>query len=495
MAPSTGHEFVVVAHRLPVEHDPTGRGAPWRPSPGGGLHAALQPVVAARLGAWVGWSGLSDVTVEPLLFERMSLYPVGLSSQELHDHLDGQCHATIAPLYHDAVQRPAFHPRWRAAYQEVNRRYARAAAEVAAPGGVVWVHDYHLQLVPGMLRELRPDLLIGFFLHVPFPPVELYTQMPLRREIARGLLGADVIGFQRPRAVGNFLALTRDLLGLSPADGRVPVDGRQVLVTASALSIDVDEVTRTAADPDVVAHAHAIRAELGDPRTVLLAVDRLDPAKGVEHLLTAYAELLAERRLDPDAVVLVQVTAPGPRSSPEHLRLREVVERRIGEINGMYAQVGRPVVHYLHRYLDRRDLVALYLAADVMLATPLRAGVSLAAKEYVAARLDDSGALVLSEFTGTATDLSQAFVVNPHDIDALKDAVTSAVTTPRRILHRSMHTMREHLRHHDLSHWAGRFLATLGGCATASRDAGDGSRPGAPDGQLDPGTEPISLGA
>lgn len=415
----------------------------------------------------MGWDGGAESPTEPFTFERMSLHPVTLSNREITDHLHGQCHAAISAVYHDGVHHPVFQREWRAAYREVNERYAHAAAGIAAPGGVVWVHDYHLQLVPAMLRAVRPDLLIGFFMHAPFPPVELFMQMPLRHEISRGLLGADVVGFQRPRAAGNFLALISDLLGMRPQSGEVWVDGRRALVVASTLSIDVDEVERLATDPGVVARSQAIRKELGEPARILLAVDRLAPAKGIEHRLRAFEELLAQRRLDPNATMLVQVSAPEQHRSASYRQLRERVERQVARINGVYGRVGRPVVEYLHRHLDRRDLVALYLAADVMVATPLRDGTSLAAKEYVASRTDDSGALVLSEFTGAAEVLPQALIVNPYDVDETKAALVEATTAAPAVLRPAMRAMRQRLREHDVSRWAGQFLSALGSRASA----------------------------
>ena len=471
MADSRAHEFVVVADHLPVDHTlPVGHALSggvrpeWR-STRSGLNTALQPIVAERGGAWVGWSGLVDTPVGPFPWDRMWLHPVQLSAREVSYHIDGQCNATIAPLYHDAVEPPVFHRHWRHEYHLVNERYAQTAAAVAAPGGIVWVHDYHLQLVPAMLRALRPDLLIGFFLHIPFPPIELFMQLPLRGDIVHGLLGADLIGFQRAGAAENFLHLARHVGG-HRTDGRaVIVDDRRVVVEAFPLSVDFDTTARLAQTPAVRERAADIRTELGSPRTVLLAVDRLDPSKGIEQRLSAYAELLAGRALDPADTVLVQVAVPSRQRTPHHSELRDRVERRVGQINGVHAQVGRPAVHYLHQSFDYDELTALYLAADVMLATPLRDGMNLNAKEFVACRTDGSGALVLSEFTGAAADLPQATIVNPHDVDALKSAILAAVRPePAPVRRAAMRAMREQVRRYDVHHWAERFLQTLHRC-------------------------------
>ncbi|MBT8225013.1 MAG: trehalose-6-phosphate synthase [Dactylosporangium sp.] len=476
------HEFVVVADRLPVDQV---RGADgvvdWQRSPGA-LASALHPVVAARRGAWVGWGGLADAIATPFSSDTMWLYPVSLSAQEVEDHHEGQCGSTIAPLYHDALASPAFHRRWREAYRQVNQRYAQTVANVAAPGSVVWVQGYQLQLVPAMLRRLRSDLLIGFLLDSPFPPIELYLRMPLRTEVMKGLLGADLIGFQRPRAAENFLTLARHLLGLQASGGQIEVTGRRVHTGTFPISINIEEIEALSMDPAVRSRAVGVRTELRDPRAVLLAVDRLDHAKGIEQRLAAYGRLLDDGDLDPARTVLIQIAAPSRHSSARSRQLRKQVERQIAELNGRYGGVGRPVVHYLHGTLSRAELVAYYLAADVMLATPLRDGMSLTAKEYVAARGDDSGALVLSEFTGAAADLPHAFVVNPHDTNATMQAMLGALNTEPAMLRHRMRQMREDVRAYTVHHWAGRFLAAIGECAAAPgrqrvpRPAGQQSR-------------------
>ena len=244
----SGSSFVVVANRLPVDQVNTPQGRQWRRSPGG-LVTALQPVLAARHGTWVGWTGAasapSDPPIEPFEMEDMRLRAVPLSAEEIERYYEGYCNSSLWPLYHDAVETPAYRRRWWEAYRRVNERFADAAAEEAAPGGVVWVQDYQLQLVPAMLRARRPDLRIGFFLHIPFPPVELFVQLPRRIEVLRGLLGADLVGFQQPLAAQNFLRLTRHLLGMRPRGEAVDVDGRTVTAAAFPISIDVAEIERT----------------------------------------------------------------------------------------------------------------------------------------------------------------------------------------------------------------------------------------------------------
>jgi trehalose 6-phosphate synthase len=457
--------FVVVANRLPVDRVSTPSGPTWRRSPGG-LVTALQPVLAARHGTWIGWPGYAsppgEPAIEPFELDGMRQHPVPLSADEIERHYEGFCNSSLWPLYHDAVEPPMYRRRWWEAYLRVNQRFADAAAAEAAPNAVVWVQDYQLQLVPAMLRERRPDLRIGFFLHIPFPPVELFAQLPRRVEVLRGLLGADLVGFQQPLAAQNFLRLTRHLLDLRPRGDSVDVDGRTVLARAYPISIDWAEIANLVSTPHVRQRAADIRRELGDPKTVLLGVDRLDYTKGIEQRLKAFHEMLAEGRLSVPETVMVQVATPSRERVEHYQALRVKVERQVGRINGDYGRVGIPAVHYLHQSYSRSELAALYCAADVMMVTPLRDGMNLVAKEYVAARADLGGALVLSEFAGAAAELRQAFRVNPHDLDGVKDALLRAINVDPGEAARRMRAMRRHVRTHDVRAWARSFLMALG---------------------------------
>lgn len=456
--------FVVVANRLPVDRVVASDGTTtWRRSPGG-LVTALAPVMRAYSGAWVGWTGSPDDEPEPFSTDDMDLVAVPLAAEDIALYYEGFSNATLWPLYHDVIVPPEFHREWWEAYRRVNTRFADAAARVAEDGAVVFVQDYQLQLVPAMLREMRPDLKIGFFLHIPFPPTELFAQLPWRRQILDGLLGADLIGFQRDGAVGNFVALAERFTGAKVADDdRVVLpDGRSVAARAFPISIEVSEVAELASDPAVRARAARIRSEVGSPAHVLLGVDRLDYTKGIGHRLKAFGELLAEGQITPDEAVLVQVATPSRERVEAYQVLRDDIELQVGRINGDYGRIGTPAVHYLHSSYQRAELVALLLAADVMVVTPLRDGMNLVAKEYVAARTDLRGALVLSEFAGAADELGDdAFLVNPHDIDGLKRTLLAAMRMDDTEAERRMRRLRDHVMTHDIDRWARDFLDTL----------------------------------
>jgi trehalose 6-phosphate synthase len=454
--------LVVVSNRLPIDDNAAPDGAcEWRRSPGGlagALHAILQKTPAT----WVGWGGGVGTARELPDIGSLRLREMSLSEEELHGYYEGFANSTLWPLYHDAVTPPVFDRGWWETYRSVNRRFAEAAAEVAEPGAAIWVQDYHLQLVPQMLRDLRPDLLIGFFLHVPFPPPELFMQLPRRVELLDGMLGADLVGFQRPQAAHNTAQLAAKLLGAHGADDAIKLrDGRTVRTGAFPVSIDVAEMRVLSARPYVVNHAKQLRHDLGPHKKALVSVDRLDYTKGIEHRLTAYSELLRDGRVKVRDAVLVQVTVPSREHMASYQGLRERIEREVGRINGEYGRVGEPAIHYLNQPFDRADLAALYQAADVMVVTPLRDGMNLVAKEFVAARRDDSGALVLSEFAGAADELTDSFLVNPHDVDGLKDTLLQAMSAEPADLAARMAAMRKYLTRHDILAWARAYLTAL----------------------------------
>ena len=453
--------LVVVANRLPVDDNIAPDGAcEWRRSPGG-LVSALHTILEHTTATWVGWSGATGPAMSLPDIGGISLRPVSLDQDDFAHYYEGFANSTLWPLYHDAVEQQTYHRSWWDAYQRVNQRFAEAAAEVAAPNAVVWVQDYHLQLVPAMLRELRPDLLIGFFMHVPFPPPELFMQLPRRAELLRGLLGADLVGFQRAQAAHNFAQLCTKVVGLAATDRRIAIGDRFVRTGAFPVSIDVAEMEALAGQPDVQARARQIRTDLGEPKHVLLSVDRLDYTKGIEHRLKAYSELLEDGLVKVRDTVMVQVAVPSRERVEHYSILRDRVEREVGRINGEFGRVGEPAIHYLNQQFDRSELAALYQAADVMVVTPLRDGMNLVAKEYVAARVDGAGVLVLSEFAGAADELEQAFLVNPHDLAGLKQSLIDAIDCPKAERVARMGAMRAHLRAHDIRDWARDYLTAL----------------------------------
>ncbi|MFZ2512692.1 MAG: trehalose-6-phosphate synthase [Gordonia sp. (in: high G+C Gram-positive bacteria)] len=474
-------DFVVVANRLPVNKQTGADGTvTWTRAPGG-LVTALAPIFDKQAGrgrpgkfdtgAWVGWTGSADSDDDPQV-DGIEIHPVHLSATEINDYYEGFSNSTLWPLYHDVLVKPEYRADWWQVYVGVNRRFAQAASAAANPGATVWVQDYQLQLVPAMLRELRPDLKIGFFLHIPFPPYELFSQLPWRREILEGLLGADLLGFHLPGGAQNFLTLARRILGANTSTGPVGVRAdfgtvtlpdRTVQVGAFPISIDSAGVAAQASTEGVRQRAVAIREELGNPKTLLLGVDRLDYTKGIDVRVQALERIFADGRLDPADTVFVQLASPSRENVESYARVRDVVERTVAHVNGTYGTVAAPPIRYLLQPVPRDELLAYFVAADVTLVTPLRDGMNLVTKEYLACRPDLGGALVLSEFTGAAMELSESYLMNPYDPVSTDDAIVAAVTDDDAHRRRRMGVLRDQVMHNDVDQWAQSFLATLAG--------------------------------
>lgn len=454
--------FVVVANRLPVDREvgPDGE-QNWRTSPGG-LVTALEPVMKRKGGAWVGWHGAPDEKISGFEHEGYDIIPVELSSQEYAEYYEGFSNATLWPLYHDTVAFPEFHREWWWAYRIVNQRFAEAAADAAAEGATVWVQDYQLQLVPAMLREMRPDLKIGFFLHIPFPPTEIFAQLPWRKEILEGLLGADLVGFQVAGGASNFLQLVRSRLGHQSTAGRVKLgDSRICTVRSYPISIDVQGFEELAREQETIEESERLLDDLGRPQNVFLGVDRLDYTKGIRQRVRAMGELFREGQLDPNDSVYLQVATPSRERVGEYRRLRDDIDLLVGRINSEVGRVGHAPVVYLHKGFPRRTMAAMYRIARVMLVTPLRDGMNLVAKEYIACHPSNAGALVLSEFAGAARELRQAYSVNPYDLDGMKEQIMRAFDDPLEERARRMRALKRQVRTHTIDHWASNFLGDL----------------------------------
>jgi trehalose 6-phosphate synthase len=436
------------------------------------LVSAMESVLRDTQAVWVGWSGqFSDTDPTSAAPEvpdgvgSVHLVPVPLTLAEVTAHYDGFSNAALWPNYHGRIVAPVYHRSEFEAHRAVNERFADLVAETARPGARVWVHDYQLQLLPALLRARRPDLRIGFFLHIPFPPIEIFSELPWRSEIIDGLLGADVVGFQTSDAVINFQRAARRFADVVDYHGELhvahPGGARPVVVRAYPIGIRASDYADLAARPEVRERARQIRADVGDPDILLLGVDRLDYTKGIDVRVQAVTELMLDGDLDPQRTAFIQVAPPTRAKVEEYQKIRDDVELLVSRANGALGPVGTNPIHYMHQAMGAEELAALYVAADVMLVTPLRDGMNLVAKEYVAAKVDDSGALVLSEFTGAAEQMSQAWLVNPYDIRGMKAAILAALAEPPEATRTRMAALRAGVITDDVAKWADTFLHSL----------------------------------
>jgi trehalose 6-phosphate synthase len=455
---------VAIANRLPVRRGDDG----WELSPGG-LVTALRPVMATHAGAWVGWNGGTRGIPATLPDLSARLLPVGLSASQVRQYYHGFANATLWPLLHDAIEKPRFERSWWHSYQDVNADFAGTALAALGerPGALAWVHDYHLMLVPQLIREHRPGQPIGFFLHVPWPPPDIFARLPWRADILLGLLGADVVSFQTEGYRRNFLRACARLL----AGSRIQVHGpeitlpdrRVVRTTSAPISIDAAEFSRVATDPATGRDVEALTQQFAG-RTLLLGVDRLDYTKGIVERLLA-VEMLLERRADLRAsLAFLQIAVPSRDDVPEYRNLRATVERHIGRINGQFTEPGCDVpVHYLYRGLPQQQLAAYYAAAAALLVTPLIDGMNLVAKEYVTVQhaRRGSGSLVLSEFTGAAAELREAVPCNPFDVEGLSYRIEHALGLPERTRRGALATMARRVHSRDVYRWVAQQVSDI----------------------------------
>jgi trehalose 6-phosphate synthase len=461
---------VAVANRLPVQHGDNG----WELSPGG-LVTALRPVMMRHAGAWVGWDGGTRGIPSSLPSVHADLVPIRLSAAQVRNYYQGFANASLWPLLHDAIEKPRFERSWWHAYREVNSVFAGAVLTALRerPGALAWVHDYHLMLVPGLIRERLPGQAIGFFLHVPWPPPDIFARLPWREEILRGLLGADVVAFHTEHYRRNFVRACERLLAGDPIGVRgasITVPGGRVVSTMTApISIDAAEFRRYATQPETEREIHAIKQQFAD-RILLLGVDRLDYTKGIAERLAA-VELLLERCEDlRPHLAFLQVAVPSRDNVREYRNLRATVEGQIGRINGRFTEPGSDVpIHYLYRGLSQQQLAAYYASADALLVTPLIDGMNLVAKEYVTvqdARGGD-GTLVLSEFTGAAGQLREAVLCNPFDVEGLSYRIERALRLPPEARRAALAAMARRVRTHDVHRWVKEQLSAVAAHASS----------------------------
>jgi alpha,alpha-trehalose-phosphate synthase [UDP-forming] len=455
--------LVVVANRLPVEVSADGQ---LNTSPGG-LASALSSVTAAGT-HWVGWAGPDAGRPKPFAHGDLQLHPVALSADEVERYYQGFSNSILWPLFHGRLRRVELNRAWWHSYRIVNRRFASEVCRIAPQGGTVWVHDYHLLLAPAIIRTKRPDLRIGLFLHIPFPNAQLFSMLPWRKEVIRGMLGADVLGFQVPEDVDNFEAAADRLVG-ARVRGNILFDGvHPVDVDSFPISIDFDHWDSLG--DGAVPEASRNRDDLG-VESVFLGIDRLDYTKGISQRLQAFGELLDEGHLDPERCVFVQVAVPSRSDVAAYEDERDEVETLIEKINTTHRRANGSVpVVYKDSSLDEIEMAKWFRTADALVVTSLADGMNLVAKEFVAARGDLEATLILSEFAGAAQDLDGALIVNPYDIEAIKRALVTATNMAPAERSARFKTMRAAVQHNDVHRWARNFLDRLVSAAPVRSD-------------------------
>ncbi len=432
----------------------------------GGLATGLSSFYETYDSLWVGWPGVTSrggKTEEKKIREQLAAVncrPVFLSADEIRSYYHGFCNKTIWPLFHYFTQYVVYDDAFWAAYQRVNRRFYHAVIKIAEPTDTIWIHDYHLMQLPRLIREKLPEAKIGFFSHIPFPSSEIFRLIPWRKEILEGLLGADLIGFHTYGYVRHFINSARYLLGHEHTMGQLNVGDRVVKVDAFPMGIDYERFSKGACDCDVAEEVSKIREKTGECK-LIFSIDRLDYTKGILQRLQAFDRFLTSNPEFRERVHLMLAVTPSRTKVEHYLALKRQIDEHIGEINGKHGTIGWVPVWYSYRTLSFRSLLAWYCAADVALITPLRDGMNLVAKEFVASKCDGKGVLVLSEVAGAAEELSEAIVVNPNDQEDIVAALKEALSMPEQEQIAHNRTMQDRLKQHNVVKWAEEFITEL----------------------------------
>ncbi len=426
----------------------------------GGLVTGLTPLHAKSEGVWIGHPGETPNQETSAELAKRRLVPVEVPAREFRNYYEGYANSALWPLFHYFVERCEFDPMQFAAYRSVNERFADEIAKIAQPDDLIWVHDYQLMLVPEMLRQRVPGVRIGFFLHIPFPSSETFRVLPQRTQILRGLLGADLIGVHTYEYAENLQRSFRRLLGIETVRGELRYSGRNVRIQAHPIGIDTDELREAAFSKKADLYLLDLKRRIGD-RQVVLGIDRLDYTKGLPLKLEAWRRLLSGSTRWRRRAMLIQLAVPSRENIESYHQQKDEVERLVGEINGLYGSPGRIPIHYMYQSVSKEELGALYRLADVAFVSPVRDGLNLVAKEYVATRDDGGGVLVLSEFAGAASELGESLRINPWDIEGTASQIERAMEMDYGERQERMRPMYHRVVQNDVHRWVERFMSAL----------------------------------
>jgi len=416
---------------------------------------------------WIGWPGIALEKIKEEEQEKINkkliadnCFPVFLSQKDIEDYYYGFCNKTIWPLFHYFPLYAVYNKNFWDAYKRVNEAFCETVIKVVKPGDIIWVHDYHLMLLPKLIRERLPDATIGFFLHIPFPSLEIFRLLPWRKDILEGLMGADLIGFHTYDYVRHFLDSVRSILGYESAFGQITAGNRVVRVDAFPMGINYEQFANTVNNSEVQKEISKIRKWVGK-RKIILSIDRLDYTKGILQRLEAYDIFLEKNPEYKEKVTLILVVVPSRTGIEHYIMLKKRVDQLVGKINGKHGTIGWTPVWYLYRLLPFNTLVALYHIADVALVTPLRDGMNLIAKEFVATKVEGKGVLILSETAGAAKELGEAIIINPNNKEEIVQALKEALTMSDEEQIERIRVMQKRLQRYDVLRWISDFMDRL----------------------------------
>lgn len=464
---------IIISNRLPVKVQKDSNGhLHYKPSEGG-LATGLGSIYKKGDNVWVGWPGLhfQDEDNKAAATERLkseNMAPVFLSEEEIKLFYEGFSNETLWPTFHYFVQFALYKKSYWLEYEKVNKKFCEQVVALANPDDTIWIHDYQLMLLPDMIRQKLPDASIGFFLHIPFPSFEVFRLLPWRRELLDGVLGSDLIGFHTYDDMRHFLSSVSRINFLGNSHGQIMRDRRTIVVDSFPIGIDYDKYAASAASPATLSREVKFRTSLGDQK-LMLSIDRLDYSKGIPARLEIFDLFLSRHPEYQGKVSLLMVVVPSRDNVEKYKDLKEVVDLSVGRINGKYGSMNWTPIHYFYRSFPLEDLSAFYRMADVALVTPMRDGMNLVCKEFVASKLDKRGVLILSEMAGASKELSDAIIVNPNDKHQVVKAIYEALMMPKEEQEEHMSNMQETLKKFNINHWVRLFLDRLSGVKEKQR--------------------------
>lgn len=460
-------KLIIVSNRLPITVNYESGKIDIIPSVGG-LATGVGSLNLDMDQCWIGWPGMDftksskkDLVQLVQTLNEDNLYPVFLTDSDIEDYYHGFSNETIWPLFHYFVEYGIYEKSFWDSYKEVNEKFCQAILDLANDDDIIWIHDYHLMLLPKLVRDRLPNAKIGFFLHIPFPSSEIFRVIPWCRQIIEGLLGADLIGFHTFDYVRHFGESVRRILGIEHHLGQFTIENRAIKIDEFPMGIDFDKFASATNKTVVKNKVKRIKKRVGENYRFILSIDRLDYSKGILQRLEAFDFFLSKNPEYIEKVLFFMIIVPS-RTEVEHYKLlKEQIDNLVGQINSKFGSLSWEPIRYLYRSFEFDDLVALYSIADVLFLTPLRDGMNLVAKEYVASKFDRMGVLILGEMAGTAKELGEATIINPNDIESTANALKMAIDMPKEEKIRNMNQMQDRLKRYDVKRWASDFIERL----------------------------------
>ena len=466
---------IIVSNRLPVQITKLENSYVFNTT-SGGLATGMDSVHQGKNSLWIGWPGIAcdsidDDSYKPLInsLKKLNYYPVSLNKKEIDDFYYGLPNKCIWPLFHYFIEFSRFDEKYWDSYVEINKKFSEIVINNTEKGDIVWIHDYQLLLCPKMIKDIRPDVTIGFFLHIPFPSFEIFRIFPWRVQLIEGILGADLIGFHTYDYQRHFLSSVKRILKYEVSFNKVSLPSREVTVNTFPMGIDYNKFHDAANDH--MDQKNKERSELkkqlelhrkgDDGGKLILSIDRLDYTKGVINRIKAFDVFLTDHPEYREKVRLVMLTVPSRSDVPEYKKLKKETDEIVGRINGKHATVNWTPIWYYYRAMDFEDLIDLYMTSDIAMISPVRDGMNLVAKEFIATRVNLDGVLILSEMAGASKELFEALLVNPFDLNSMADSIYKALTMSLDEQKERNRSMQKRLRRYTVQRWANEFMRAL----------------------------------